>query len=350
MPHEREIKVGLLVLAAIAVLAGGLLLLGTEEKLFVRKSRYFIRFDNVDGLAPGGVVELNGVNVGKVAKVVLPENPGRPDVDVWVEIERHYAKRLRAPARTAAGPPSQPAPGAGMVPPTPVPGAGAPAAQTPGSGATPAAQTPGAGAALPSPSAAAASSPAAPVPAPPAPAPAATKAEIKTQGLLGDKYVAITAGSDEYPMIPENGEIPAAAPVSVEALLASGGDLMGDVKQIVRDLKGFTGNLNQGGGLVPRLVTDREYGRQVATKLRSAIDNLDQVTGKIASGQGTLGKLVADPSVYNGLNDVIVGVNQNKMLRWLVQNRQKAGMAKRNQDATQKPGGGGKADHTQQHP
>ncbi|HXO27799.1 MAG TPA: hypothetical protein VOA80_10670 [Thermoanaerobaculia bacterium] len=32
-----------------------------------------------------------------------------------------------------------------------------------------------------------------------------------------------------------------------------------------------------------------------------------------------------DPSVYNGLSNVVTGVNQNGPLRWLIQNRQKAG-------------------------
>src|SRR5258708_6503719 len=242
MPHEREIKVGLLILAAIAVLAGGIFLIGTEEKLFVRKSRYFIRFDDVGGLAPGGVVELNGVNVGKVEKVVLPDNPGRAEVVVWVEIERRYGQRLRAPEKQAAG-----------------------------GGAH------------------------------------ATTAELKTQGLLGDKYVALTLGSAQYAPIPEGGEIPVTVPINVDTLLASGGDLMGQVKEIVKDLKSFTGTLNKNGGLVPRLVTDQEYGREVSAKLRSTLDNLSKITGKVASGQGTLGKLVEDPSVYNGLSNVVTG-------------------------------------------
>src|SRR5258708_11116698 len=157
MPHEREIKVGLLILAARAVLDGGPVWSGTEEKLLVRKSRYFIRFDDVGGLAPGSVVELNGVNVGKVEKVVLPDNPGRAEVVVWVEIERLYGKRLRAPAKTAAG-----------------------------------------GAAAPN----------------PAPAPHATTAELKTQGLLGGKYVALTLGSAQYAPIPEGGEISGAVPLN----------------------------------------------------------------------------------------------------------------------------------------
>ena len=303
MPREREIKVGLLILAAIAVLAGGIFLIGTEEKLFVRKSRYFIRFDDVGGLAPGGVVELNGVNVGKVEKVVLPDNPGRAEVLVWVEIERLYGKRLRAPAKGAAG---------AATPATPAP--------------TPATPAPN-----------------------PAPAPQATTAELKTQGLLGDKFVALTLGSAQYAPIPEGGEIPAAVPINVDTLLASGGDLMGQVKEIVKDLKNFTGTLNKNGGLVPRLVTDQDYGREVSAKLRSTVDNLSKVTGKIASGQGTLGKLVEDPSVYNGLSNVVSGVNQSPLLRRLIQNREKAG-AKATQNAQQKGGAGGAGAAAQQPP
>jgi len=318
MPREREIKVGLLILAAIAVLAGGIFLIGTEEKLFVRKSRYFIRFDDVGGLAPGGVVELNGVNVGKVQKVVLPENPGRSEVVVWVEIERHYARRLRAPAKAAGGGAAAP-PAAGAA--NPAPAAGPPPGTAPAANRPPAANPP--------------------------PPPQATTAELKTQGLLGDKYVALTLGSEQYPEIPERGEIPASVPINVDTLLASGGDLMGQVKEIVRDLKNFTGTLNKNGGLVPRLVTDQDYGREVSAKLRSTVDNLSKITGKVASGQGTLGKLVEDPGVYNGLNNVVTGVNQNPLLRRLIQNRAKVGSAK---NAQQKGGAGGAGPPGQQAP
>ena len=308
MPHEPAIKVGLVVIAAVAVLAAGLLLIGTEEKLFVRKNHYYVRFDDVGGLSPGNAVELNGVNVGKVEKIVLPENPASAEVDVWVEIDRRYARRLRAPAAGTA-PVAAPAPaGAPMVSPAP--------AGTPVAGPAPAA------------------------PASPAPV---TKAEIKTQGMLGDKYIALNLGSEHYPSIPEKGEIAAAKPLSVDALMGAGGEVMVQVKQVVQDLKTFTGSLNKNGSLVNRLVADQDYGREVSAKLSSTLDNLSKVSGKLASGQGTLGKLIDDPGVYNGLKDVVVGVNQNKALRWLVQNRQQAGMAKRNQDAAaaQKQAGGG---------
>ena len=39
--------------------------------------------------------------------------------------------------------------------------------------------------------------------------------------------------------------------------------------------------------------------------------------------------LIDDPSVYEAINDVIVGIDESKLLRWLVRNRQKTGIKKR---------------------
>jgi len=69
----REAKVGLLLLAAVTVFAGSIFLIGEKGNVFSLKSRYFIKFESVGGLAEGNPVQLNGVNVGKVDHVVLPQ-------------------------------------------------------------------------------------------------------------------------------------------------------------------------------------------------------------------------------------------------------------------------------------
>ena len=70
MASSRELKVGLVVLGALAVLATGLLVIGDRSNLFVRKTRYFVRLGNADGLANGSAVTLDGVHVGGVDEVV----------------------------------------------------------------------------------------------------------------------------------------------------------------------------------------------------------------------------------------------------------------------------------------
>ncbi len=41
--------------------------------------------------------------------------------------------------------------------------------------------------------------------------------------------------------------------------------------------------------------------------------------------------LISDPEIYEAMNDIIVGVDESSMLRWLVRNRQKKGIKKRYQ-------------------
>ena len=53
------------------------------------------------------------------------------------------------------------------------------------------------------------------------------------------------------------------------------------------------------------------------------------VSERIAHSQGTLGLLIADPEIYEAMNDIIVGVDESSMLRWLVRNRQQKGIKKR---------------------
>jgi phospholipid/cholesterol/gamma-HCH transport system substrate-binding protein len=397
--HSRELRVGLLVLAALAVLAIGLLVIGDRNNFFVRKTSYFVRFTQVGGLAPGAGVTLDGVNVGTVEKVVLPKNPQQREIDVWLAIDRRYSERLRAPQTPSPAPDKE--------------------------------QT--------------------------------TKAKITTLGLLGDKYIELNSGSERYPTIPDEGEIPAASEANLDALVASGEDVMGNVAQIshslqhilarmdrgegllgelttesptgrqlresavatLQSLQRLTNEMERGPGVLPRLINDRRlgerlngvverldkvvesaqhgpgalpallndpgerarvdetlanldgaskdlkdltarfgksqallprlledeaYGREVSERLRETVQHLDTASDRLVEGKGSAALLLNDPGIYDAINDVIVGVNRSPMLRWLVQNRQKAGIKQRYQDATAGRGGQQPAAATPAHP
>ena len=101
-----------------------------------------------------------------------------------------------------------------------------------------------------------------------------------------------------------------------------------------KDLRELTSHFGHSQALVPRLVADEAYGRDVTGRLRDVVERLDTASQRLVEGPGSAALLLNDPSIYNALNDVIVGVNQSRMLRWLIQNRQKAGIKKRYDDAT----------------
>jgi phospholipid/cholesterol/gamma-HCH transport system substrate-binding protein len=382
MPRRsREVKVGLVILGAVVVLAIGVFLIGDKNNLFSRKNEYFVLFGSVSGLKPGSPVQLNGVDVGTVKKVVLPENPRLEQIEVWINVDRKYAERIR-------GGPQLPASG-GLNPPS--------------------------------------------------------QARIKTLGLLGDKFIDISSGAPEYPVIPSGGQIPAAQPTNVDALLASGEDVMDNVveisaslstilarmergegllgeltsnsasgqqlkqsllgtaasmeriaakietgegplprllndrqmadrlassldrlesllaqaqngpgllpgllndpsakqkfdetlatlNQMARDLQGFTADLETSDALLPKLVNDEEYGREITGKLNEIVNRLNEISLKLSRGEGTAAKLINDPQIYDAVNDVIIGINESRILRWLIRNRQKKGIEKRYED------------------
>ena len=383
-PRAREVRVGLLILSALAVLATGIFVLGQKNNIFSRKNHYYIEISSVSGLKPGNPVQLNGVDVGAVERVELPANPWRGLIRVWIKVESRYAPRIRGPQGTQL----------------PVPGQ------------------------------------------------AASEARIKTLGLLGDKYIDLSSGSPGYERIPDGGLIPSAKPTNVDALLASGEDVMDNVvaissslnkiltriehgegllgeltsdsessrslsasligtsetlrriankidqgrgplprllndralgdqlaqsmerlqglltkaesgegllpsllndpktktqlddslaslRQVTQDLQRFTANLEKSTAVLPRLVKDETYGREIAEQLRQTVQNLNEVSRKLSQGNGSAAKLINDPQIYDAVNDIIVGVNESRILRWLIQNRQKKGIEKR-YDATKK--------------
>jgi hypothetical protein len=52
----------------------------------------------------------------------------------------------------------------------------------------------------------------------------------------------------------------------------------------------------------------------------------------VSRGDGTAAKLINDPQIYDAVNDVIIGINESRILRWLIRNRQKKGIEKRYED------------------
>jgi len=62
------------------------------------------------------------------------------------------------------------------------------------------------------------------------------------------------------------------------------------------------------------------YGdaRGMFADLGSAAADLKRITATVASGEGTVGGLISDPTVYDDLREVLGNVKRNRILRALV--------------------------------
>ena len=97
-------------------------------------------------------------------------------------------------------------------------------------------------------------------------------------------------------------------------------------------------DLRSGDGLLPKLIHDPEYGRKVSQDLEQLIERLNLVATRLTEGDGTVAQLINDPEVYAAVKDILVGVNESKMLRWLIRNRQQKGIEKRYREELQQQG------------
>ncbi len=98
--HEQRLKarVGLFVLIALVAFFGMIYALGARARLFEARYTIHADFTEVGGLAEGATVRLAGVQIGRVAGVHLPAQPGGK-VRVDLKITRQYADRIRANSR-----------------------------------------------------------------------------------------------------------------------------------------------------------------------------------------------------------------------------------------------------------
>lgn len=374
MFNERSsIRVGLLVLGALAAFLVGIFLIGEQNNLFRPMNDYLVRFGNVSGLQSGNPVQLNGVDVGRVSEIVLSELPSENRLEVRIEVDRRYARRIRKDSTARIQTlgllgDKYIAISSGSEEAVLVPNRGeinaAPATNVDkliASGEDAVENFVSISASL------------------------TRILERMDQGnsVLGllmaplpddrrdrdvfDSLYSILDSVDRIALALDEGRGPLARLLLDEEMgsslqrsmtrfenlmtAAESGDglvpsllhdteLRDSVARTVQNLEQSSAEIQQfverfesGDGLVRRLVEDEEYAERVLGQLESAVGRLDKLSAEITEGDGTVARLLADPEVYDALNDVIVGVNESRMLRWLIRNRQKAGIEKRYDEA-----------------
>ena len=73
--NRQTLWVGILVTVAIALFGAGLFLIGNQHKAFRRHSDFYTDLANVDGIAKGAKVRVNGMDAGQVEDLMIPSSP-----------------------------------------------------------------------------------------------------------------------------------------------------------------------------------------------------------------------------------------------------------------------------------
>jgi phospholipid/cholesterol/gamma-HCH transport system substrate-binding protein len=99
-----------------------------------------------------------------------------------------------------------------------------------------------------------------------------------------------------------------------------------DLKEAAGALKRSAARLESKEGLIGKLLNDEEYSNRVAARLDETALHVASIARKLDTGQGTLGALISDRTLYDSAEDVIAGVNDSKFARWLLRHYQKKGI------------------------
>ncbi len=125
-----------------------------------------------------------------------------------------------------------------------------------------------------------------------------TVATIRTLGLLGDRYIELSAGSAEAPPLPLGGIINSIDPVDYEAVLGQSGDIVTNVVEVTASLKTVLQAIDHGEGLLGAMLRNRELGEATLRDFQATMAHvqetsnaLDEVLQRVRRGEGLLGRL-----------------------------------------------------------
>jgi phospholipid/cholesterol/gamma-HCH transport system substrate-binding protein len=139
------------------------------------------------------------------------------------------------------------------------------------------------------------------------------RAYLRSEGLLGEKYIEIFPGSDEKPRLEEEGQIQQGAPpVSIEQVLSRlsgiGEDFEGVLEPLGQLLKGI--DPEKVGNMVSNFETVSQDFPNLMADARETLSNIRDISAKVQRGEGTLGKLISDEEAYRDAGRMLAALRE----------------------------------------
>lgn len=184
-------------------------------------------------------------------------------------------------------------------------------------------------------------------------------AVLESKGLIGDQYVELSPGPFRGETLPEGSTIQGEVPVSFDEITKLAKDIgeelktisrnvsgaldqasledivdnvryiteqvrlivennRSDVNETVANMKNFSASITAFAERIDKLLIRNEGNvdeslaniREITTKLQTTADNLNQITGKVTSGEGTVGKLIESDETHKNLNEALLAVKE----------------------------------------
>jgi phospholipid/cholesterol/gamma-HCH transport system substrate-binding protein len=132
-----------------------------------------------------------------------------------------------------------------------------------------------------------------------------SKGEVRTLGLLGDKYLNISPGTVRYGALQDGDTIAMGDALDYDAIIRQASGAVDDMVQLTRDLRTITGGIVRGEGTMGQLLTNRTMYDELTTTLTGT----NRLLTRLQNPNGTVGRLLDDPQLYHNLNTMLGSVD-----------------------------------------
>lgn len=131
---------------------------------------------------------------------------------------------------------------------------------------------------------------------------------VATSLLANDKIINISPGTTKGSPVSENAILESRVAISINQLTQTGNELLEQINKLAVPANEILNKANQGEGTLGRIVNDESLYRNLdatVAETRLTVTKLQTTLDKVNSGQGSAGRLLNDPALYNSLNKTI---------------------------------------------
>jgi phospholipid/cholesterol/gamma-HCH transport system substrate-binding protein len=139
-------------------------------------------------------------------------------------------------------------------------------------------------------------------------------ASIGSDGLMGDKVLTISPGTDSNEIVKDNATIASTRAVELEDLMKGLRKSVDNAQVITMQLSEFSLKINKGKGALNKVLTDEEFANSIQktlNNLESSSDEFVVFSKNMNDKNGTLSKLMTNPEYANSIEKTLSNLEKS---------------------------------------
>lgn len=132
-----------------------------------------------------------------------------------------------------------------------------------------------------------------------------TTAMLATAGVLGETFVDLDSRLATGPLAQNGDTLPGQPQPDIQDVIRSSQGTLQNVDVLLKRVDRIVSQIESGNGTIGKLI----YDESLYAKLNQSLNQVQQMIGEISSGKGSVGKLLYSDEMYNKLNASIDKLN-----------------------------------------